>query len=283
MRPLVVLWLLALLLLLLRMQPTPPSSSPSSSLAQRHPRRVREARSIAMAPLYHVPRMSPNRRALHDISNRRTVDASAPSRSSSPSLDSQRSVMRDADRERQLALQETPSRRRRREPRPREDENQRPTSPTPGASTSRRPVPQQRPGPSGLQTPPTTTVAPNAARVLAQQRRREREAAAKAAGNPVVPAQARQPPGAEVNRRAVAQQQRREREAQDRLQQPAQPRPPEADLSENVVNVNAESGRSGLPSSKGTAPHPCPKTTVALQASRRVGIGSVCSGPTVSY
>ncbi|KAJ7818105.1 hypothetical protein B0H14DRAFT_2601529 [Mycena olivaceomarginata] len=54
-------------------------------------------------------------------------------------------LLRDADRERQLALQETPSRRRKREPQLPQGENERPMSPTPGASTSRG---------TGLQTPP---------------------------------------------------------------------------------------------------------------------------------
>ncbi|KAJ7730720.1 hypothetical protein B0H14DRAFT_2640181 [Mycena olivaceomarginata] len=54
-----------------------------------------------------------------------------------PGVEERRSIQRDADRERQLALQETPSRRRRRIPEAR-DENRAP-SPTPVA---RRPVPQ---------------------------------------------------------------------------------------------------------------------------------------------
>ncbi|KAJ7161539.1 hypothetical protein C8R46DRAFT_1037867 [Mycena filopes] len=205
-----VLWgaVVIVILSLILMQPTPPSSSPSS-LAQRSPRRARDARHAAMAPPYLGSR-SPNRRTLQNISNtsRGPTNIPGPSqRPLSPTLDSQRASFRDADRERQLALQDTPSRRRRRVPRRQDEENERPVSPTPGASTSRRagmnarsgsPTPGastsrnagtlnarsglatprastsqglQQPG-TGLQTPPATVPS---AQALGQQRRRERE------------------------------------------------------------------------------------------------------------
>ncbi|KAJ7704441.1 hypothetical protein B0H17DRAFT_1193675 [Mycena rosella] len=89
------------------------------------------------------------------------------------SLDRQRSDLRDAERQRQIALQETPSHRHRRTPRQREDEEIRAASSTP---CSQRAVP-----PLGLPTPPDTQVPPVSRAVLRQRLRREREAAAKAA------------------------------------------------------------------------------------------------------
>ncbi|KAF8147178.1 hypothetical protein K438DRAFT_1780263 [Mycena galopus ATCC 62051] len=200
-------------LLLLKMAPSPPTPPPS--LPHRHRTSVRDARQNAMLPLYAVPRVLPNHRQppfqdigsrIHPVQDASSLDEARPS---TPSLDSARATLRDADREQQLALQETPSQCRRRIPAPHNDENShRSTSPTPGASTSHAVQ-----HPSGLQTPRLTPAASNA-RSQVQQLRRQREAAAQ----PV--AQRNSPP--EVNREREWLQQhgqgdceRREREERE--------------------------------------------------------------------
>ncbi|KAJ7925676.1 hypothetical protein B0H13DRAFT_1862933 [Mycena leptocephala] len=145
------------------------SSPSSSSLAHRHERSVRGARNAAMESPYASPRrhrLAAN--PFQDVGNLPRVTLPR-----LPSLDQERAALRDADRERQQALQETPSRRYRRVPR-REEEN-RAVSPTPGL---RRAVP-----PSGLATPPDSQAPPAVAnkRALAQRARRDRENAAKTA------------------------------------------------------------------------------------------------------
>jgi hypothetical protein len=147
-------WLGLVLLLLLKMcvavqsnnsdsnrpsRATPPPT-PSSYLAQRRVPGVRLARQNAMSPIYgrtRSPRASTRRNALQDMSNQ-GPRGNLPL-SSSPSLEAECLAARNADRDRQLALQETPSRRRRRIP----NEN-RPGSPTPGASRPRAQAPLVR-------------------------------------------------------------------------------------------------------------------------------------------
>jgi hypothetical protein len=109
---------------------SPPS--PPSSLAQRCERGIRQARVYASIAPYRSPRRQPGASPLRDIQN-------VPRVQHGPGVEEQRSIQRDADRERQLALQETPSRRRRRIPEAR-DENRAPL-PTPVAQ---RPVPRVR-------------------------------------------------------------------------------------------------------------------------------------------
>ncbi|KAJ7798887.1 hypothetical protein B0H14DRAFT_2617521 [Mycena olivaceomarginata] len=130
--------LVALSTLLATMSPL----SPPSSLAQRCERGIRQARVYASIAPYRSPRRQPGASPLRDIQN-------VPRVQHGPGVEERRSIQRDADRERQLALQETPSRRRRRIPEAR-DENRAP-SPTPVA---RRPVPQ--PVFAGVGTPPAT-------------------------------------------------------------------------------------------------------------------------------
>ncbi|KAJ7706676.1 hypothetical protein B0H17DRAFT_1125528 [Mycena rosella] len=211
-------WVLGLLVLLIsHMAPSLPT--PPSSLAHRHTTFVRDARHGAMTPSYAVPRRSPThpRAPFRDIANEVSHIQNAPStRPVSPSLDPARSSFRDADRERQLALQESPSRRRRRIPGASGDENwssspavgTRSSSPTPGASTSRV-----------ARTPPdteTTTAPVPSAQSLAQRARRQRKAGAQrereAAAGPMANA-APGPPAENINRYSAAQQERRERES----------------------------------------------------------------------
>ncbi|KAK6996326.1 hypothetical protein R3P38DRAFT_2800029 [Favolaschia claudopus] len=225
------LWfLVAGILLVFSMQPTPPSSSsPSSpSLADRQTRRSRDARNAAMSPPYRVPRLpgrvSPGRRAFQDISNSQQQGSreSGTQSSDSSSVDNQRASQRDADCQRQLALQETPSRRRRREPQRLNEENQRPTSPTPGPSTARRQI--NRPAnASGLQTPPATAQEqPNrraAGQQLCQSCTKHGISGAvngqqRANGQPPPPPPPPQNPA--PSRRSEAQRARRERERQQR-------------------------------------------------------------------
>ncbi|KAJ6522623.1 hypothetical protein B0H10DRAFT_2249903 [Mycena sp. CBHHK59/15] len=132
--------LLALLAFLILAMPAQPLSPPSSIVQRRTPSE-RDARRNAMEAPYAIPRRSPTgpRAPLGNIGNqpqRVRDEPSSSSRPASPLLDSSRASFREADRARQKALQETPSRRRRRLPRPVNDEN-RSSSPTPGASTSR--------------------------------------------------------------------------------------------------------------------------------------------------
>ncbi|KAJ7683550.1 hypothetical protein B0H17DRAFT_1137677 [Mycena rosella] len=173
-------WVLGLLvLLILHMAPSLPT--PPSSLAHRHMTSVRDARHGAMSPSYAIPHRPPTHphTPFRDIANEVLHIQNAPStRPVSPSLDRTRSSFRDADREQQLALQESPSRRRCRIPGASGDENwssspaagTRSSSPTPGASTSRvaRPLIPHL----GLQTPPateTTTAPVPSAQSLAQR------------------------------------------------------------------------------------------------------------------
>ncbi|KAJ7795501.1 hypothetical protein B0H13DRAFT_1934897 [Mycena leptocephala] len=149
------------------------SSPSSSSLAHRLERSVRGARNAAMESPYASPRrhrLAAN--PFQEIGN--VLRVQGQSSSGLPSLDQERAALRDADRERQQALQETPSRRYRRVPRREEEENQA-VSPTPGL---RRAVPQL-----GLATPPDSQVPPAVTnkRALAQHARRDRENAAKTA------------------------------------------------------------------------------------------------------
>ncbi|KAJ7628200.1 hypothetical protein DFH06DRAFT_1442097 [Mycena polygramma] len=167
-------WLCIGLFLLIKMVSPPPT--PSSSLAHRRVTGVRNARVRAMSPMYQGQR-SPRAfgQVLQDIRNV-LPNSAAPSASSS--LEDERLALRNADRDRQLALQETPSRRRRRVP----DEN-RAGSPTPGPSGRRV---QQR---VGLQTPPATRTEETAvqrgtARSVAQRARRQQEADARGANPP---------------------------------------------------------------------------------------------------
>ncbi|KAJ7711851.1 hypothetical protein B0H16DRAFT_1744795 [Mycena metata] len=135
-----VLWPLLVAILLSLDIMSPPS--PSSSLAQRRERGIRQARVYANIAPYRSPRRQPGVLPLRDIQNVPPVQHGS-------DIEQRRSVQRDADRERQLALQETPSRRRCRIPEAR-DENRAP-SPTP---LMRRPIPQ--PVFPGVGTPPAT-------------------------------------------------------------------------------------------------------------------------------
>ncbi|KAJ7508137.1 hypothetical protein B0H11DRAFT_2308343 [Mycena galericulata] len=102
---------------------SPSSPSETSSLAHRNERRIRQARIHAnLAPYRSPPRLYVGL-PLHDVGN-------APSARPVVDLESHRAAHRGADREQQLALQDTPSRRRRRIPANRTDENRAP-SPTP--------------------------------------------------------------------------------------------------------------------------------------------------------
>ncbi|KAJ7458662.1 hypothetical protein B0H11DRAFT_2317756 [Mycena galericulata] len=102
---------------------SPSSPSETSSLAHRNERRIRQARIHAnLAPYRSPPRLYAGL-PLHDVGN-------APSARPVGDLESHRAAHRGADREQQLALQDTPSRRRRRIPANRTDENRAP-SPTP--------------------------------------------------------------------------------------------------------------------------------------------------------
>ncbi|KAJ7900896.1 hypothetical protein B0H13DRAFT_1883200 [Mycena leptocephala] len=176
---------------------SPPSASPSSSLPQRRERHIRQARVYANIAPYRSPRREPGIAPLRNIRN-------APAVQHGPELEQHHSAQRDADWERQLALQETPSRRRRRLPE-RRDENRAP-SPT---LIARRPLPQ--PVFAGAGTPPATQQAPLPPNrhTLAQQARRERERQAAAAAVQAAPQAPQAPP---PTRREAAQRARRERE-----------------------------------------------------------------------
>ncbi|KAJ7939228.1 hypothetical protein B0H13DRAFT_2300979 [Mycena leptocephala] len=107
------LWVLFLVFLV--QMSSHPASPQASSLPQRPERQIRQARQSANIPLYRSPR---RQRVLAPRLN--------------GDLESQRMAHRDADREQQLALQETPSRRRRMPEHRAGDENRAP-SPTPAA------------------------------------------------------------------------------------------------------------------------------------------------------
>ncbi|KAJ6618786.1 hypothetical protein B0H10DRAFT_1947207 [Mycena sp. CBHHK59/15] len=221
---------LPILLLLILIMSTPPPT-PSSSLAHRHVTSVRSARRGAMAPIYcgpRSPRASSGRRPLQDVGNMgpaRDAHLADVDRDLAD-VDREHRVLRDADRERQQALQETPSRRRRRIP----NEN-RQSSPTPGPSR-----PRVQAAPQGLLTPAATNAdaarrdEPNA-RSLAQQRRRQREA------------EARERPLPQENPRATAQRERRQREADARLANTgpvAPPNPPNARAAAQIARRERE-------------------------------------------
>ncbi|KAK7046503.1 hypothetical protein R3P38DRAFT_2765320 [Favolaschia claudopus] len=124
---------------LLQMSPTRPSSS---SLRVHANSQIRQARTLANAPPYRSPqRCSPDKDA--GARPLRPVLGTRPN----GDPESHRAANRSDDRERQLALQETPSRRRRRIP-GQQDENRAP-SPTPNP---RRPLAQ--PNFAGVGTPP---------------------------------------------------------------------------------------------------------------------------------
>ncbi|KAJ7670457.1 hypothetical protein B0H17DRAFT_1209326 [Mycena rosella] len=110
--------LLFLFVLLILMEPLAPGPS-SSSLACRRDRSVRDARHDAMRSPYASPR-------------RRRLEGGPNSATAVSSLDRERSGIRDAERQRQISLQETPSQRHRRVPRQHEEEENRVASPTPG-------------------------------------------------------------------------------------------------------------------------------------------------------
>ncbi|KAJ7625430.1 hypothetical protein B0H17DRAFT_1151129 [Mycena rosella] len=106
-------WFLGLLALLIsHMAPSLPT--PLSSLAHRHTTSVRNARHGAMLPSSAVPRRSPTHphAPFRGIANEVSHIQNAPStRPVSPSLDRASVSFRDADCERKLVLQESPSRR----------------------------------------------------------------------------------------------------------------------------------------------------------------------------
>ncbi|KAJ7850355.1 hypothetical protein B0H13DRAFT_1905717 [Mycena leptocephala] len=144
------------------------SSPSSSSLAHCHERSVRGARNAAMESLYASPRrhrLAAN--PFQEVGNLPRVTLPR-----FPPLDQERAALRDADRERQEALQETPSRRYRRVPR-REEEN-RAVSPTPGLRGCSA---------VGISYSARLAGAPAVANkwALAQRARRDRENAAKTA------------------------------------------------------------------------------------------------------
>ncbi|KAJ7149357.1 hypothetical protein C8R46DRAFT_1230516 [Mycena filopes] len=130
MRPWLSCWALLTAVSLLLTLMAPSSSPPSSSLAQRSERSIRQARVYANIAPYRSPRREPGIAPLRNIGN-------APPVANGADIEEQRATQRDADRERQLALQLTPSRRRRRIPE-RQDEN---SAPLP-TSAARRPMPQ---------------------------------------------------------------------------------------------------------------------------------------------
>ncbi|KAF8128813.1 hypothetical protein K438DRAFT_2114405 [Mycena galopus ATCC 62051] len=172
-----VIFVVAFLLLLLSgMAPLP---TPPLSLPHHQQTSVRNARQNAMLPPYAVPHCSHNRhQPLQSIGNELhtpsdSKDPQQPARDADP-----QQPARDADQERQLALQETPSRQRRRIPASSSNENYRSISPTPGASTS-------RPPPRALLPTPSTTAPHTNARSEAQRRRREREAVVNQGAPPV--------------------------------------------------------------------------------------------------
>ncbi|KAJ7632875.1 hypothetical protein FB45DRAFT_1148099 [Roridomyces roridus] len=188
------------------------SPSSSSSLAQRGGRQIRQARNDANAPPYRP--VAPSRMPLQAIEN--VVPES--------SRESERAAQRDADRERQQALQLTPSRRHRRTPQ-RLDENGA-LAPTPAA---RRPFPQ--PNFSGVGTPPDSQLPQsneeqrerrNAAQQARRQQQKQRETAAP--DDPAHPPSAR-----EIGQRVRRERERLQREgaAQQLLTPPTtQPGPP---------------------------------------------------------
>ncbi|KAJ7480355.1 hypothetical protein B0H11DRAFT_1916092 [Mycena galericulata] len=143
------------------------------------------------------------------LAQRRTTGNST----AGPSLEQERSGLREAERQRQAALQETPSRRRRRIPGQAQNREPSPT-PTTTSQTIRL----------GLGTPPETQAptqnAPSRA-ALAQCARREHEAAAKAVAAELSGVENMPPPRATAPRvpaarRSAGQQARRRGEHENR-------------------------------------------------------------------
>ncbi|KAF8130018.1 hypothetical protein K438DRAFT_1788907 [Mycena galopus ATCC 62051] len=122
---------------LTQIRSSPPGSS--SSLPQRTERHIRQARDRANAGPYvsprsqtrPLPRPLAQRQLLRPLVQNPLPRALAPRPNGD--VESQRTAHRDAERERQLELQETPSRRRRRIPQNRTDDENRAPSPTPAA------------------------------------------------------------------------------------------------------------------------------------------------------
>ncbi|KAJ7443351.1 hypothetical protein B0H11DRAFT_2204239 [Mycena galericulata] len=203
MRSLQLWWIFWVVLFVFFAQmPSPSSSFAPSSLAHRNERRIRQARIRAnLAPYRSPPRLYAGL-PLQDVGN-------APSARLVGDLESHRTALRGADREQQLALQDTPSRRRRRIPANRAGDENRAPSPTPAV---RRYIAQ--PVFAGVGTPPDSqrlSLPPNK-RSLGQQRRQERERQAAAAPQVSQPEQ----PHAPENRCEAGQRRRRERERRER-------------------------------------------------------------------
>ncbi|KAJ7824581.1 hypothetical protein B0H13DRAFT_2375418 [Mycena leptocephala] len=203
--------LLCILGVLLIVMLTPPPTASSSSLAHRRTTGVRQARNDAIRSPYHSPRQhrlqrSPGRSPLQNVGNIPRPQIQNPV--AGPSVEDEHSSFRQAERERQAALQETPSRRRRRIPVQPRNENR---SPSPTASASRGAQSTSL----GLGTPPDSQRPVLSARTLARRARREREAAAKAAGTSAnrPPRPAPRPIGADgPGQLSVGQQARRQNE-----------------------------------------------------------------------
>ncbi|KAJ7021409.1 hypothetical protein C8F04DRAFT_1195533 [Mycena alexandri] len=206
------LWVIVCVLSALYLMLSPPPTA-SSSLAQRRTSGARQARNTALRSPYQSPREHRLHRVngaspLRDVTNIPQAENAA----AGPSLERERADLRNAERERQAALQETPSRGRRRIPGQAEN---RAASPTSGGSRIQDTLFIVLQRPLGLATPPASNVnagssntnaapAPTA-RTLAQRARREREAAARVGGaTNAAPA---------PNARTLAQRARRDREA----------------------------------------------------------------------
>ncbi|KAJ7495990.1 hypothetical protein B0H11DRAFT_1910265 [Mycena galericulata] len=131
-----LLWFLILGVLCFLML-TPPPTASSSSLAQRRTTGVREARNNALRSPYQSPRQrrlghADGRSPLRDVGNIHCQNSTA-----GPSLEQERSGLREAERQRQAALQETPSRRRRRIPGQAQNREPSPTPTTTSQTISR--------------------------------------------------------------------------------------------------------------------------------------------------
>ncbi|KAJ6582758.1 hypothetical protein B0H10DRAFT_1954253 [Mycena sp. CBHHK59/15] len=154
-------WIWVILWVLWVRMSSSPGPSRSSSLPQRAERQIRQARQLANIAPYSSPR--------RHVANAPPLRVLAPRPNGD--LESQRAVHRDADRERQLALQETPSRRRRRMPDCQAGDENRAPSPTPVA----RPRIEQ-PVFAGVGTPPNSQrPLPPDKRTVARRARSERE------------------------------------------------------------------------------------------------------------
>ncbi|KAJ7891124.1 hypothetical protein B0H13DRAFT_1887296 [Mycena leptocephala] len=211
MRPLpLLLWILWVFLVLLVKMPSPSSPSQSSSFPQRTKTHIRQARQLANIAPYRLNPANAPLRALAPNPN-----GNAPLRALAPrpngDLESQRTAHRDADRERQLELQETPPRRRRRMPQHRVGDENRAPSPTPVA---RRHI--EQPVFAGVGTPPDSQrPLPPDKRAAAQRARRERERQAAAAA----PVSEQRPTLQQTAQRARRERERQQREQAERQQQ----------------------------------------------------------------